>query len=217
MSLEFCIKMCVFARLTNATSSKSLPYVTIICGAENSTAIVAIMVNRVKIIKQSLSTTMAANFQSFVTSAASSSFLYFSVITRISLRMSESSRWDPIQLCTICGSSCPPPPDTLRKPVVLEDCNVPVWRKSSSISNTLARRLLEDRSFSSSSLSCSVLRGSGSPLGLLILKIHGIHCRNISLTYGTKQQYQSTSLVQVANIERQHKLSEHKFMTQITN
>lgn len=50
-------------------------YETIICGADSNTAMVAMMVNRVKIIRHSLSTTMAANFQSRDTSADSSSFL----------------------------------------------------------------------------------------------------------------------------------------------
>lgn len=56
----------------------SLPpqsYDTMMCGAENSTANVAMIVNSVNIIRHSLSTTMAANFQSLVMSAATSSFL----------------------------------------------------------------------------------------------------------------------------------------------
>lgn len=44
------------------------------CGAENSTANVAIIVNNVKIIRHNRSTTMAANFQSRVMSPVSSSF-----------------------------------------------------------------------------------------------------------------------------------------------
>lgn len=49
-------------------------YDTMICGAENSTARVAMIVKSVKIIRHNLSTTMAANFQSLVMSAAMSSF-----------------------------------------------------------------------------------------------------------------------------------------------
>lgn len=48
-------------------------YDTMMCGADSSTASVAMIVNRVKIIRHSLSTTMAANFQSRETSASSSS------------------------------------------------------------------------------------------------------------------------------------------------
>lgn len=44
-------------------------------GAENSTDTVAMIVNSVKIIRHKRSTTIAANFQSFVISAFSSSFL----------------------------------------------------------------------------------------------------------------------------------------------
>lgn len=43
-------------------------------GAENNTASVAINVNNVKMIRHSRSTTIAANFQSFVTTLSSSSF-----------------------------------------------------------------------------------------------------------------------------------------------
>lgn len=48
-------------------------YDTIKCGAENNTATVAIIVNSVKIIRHKRSTTIAANFQSLVTSLFSSS------------------------------------------------------------------------------------------------------------------------------------------------
>lgn len=48
-------------------------YDTMMCGADSSTASVAMIVNRVKIIRHSLSTTMAANFQSREMSASSSS------------------------------------------------------------------------------------------------------------------------------------------------
>lgn len=43
-------------------------------GAENNTATVEIIVNKVKMIRHNRSTTIAANFQSFVISVVSSSF-----------------------------------------------------------------------------------------------------------------------------------------------
>ncbi|KYN19475.1 hypothetical protein ALC57_08242, partial [Trachymyrmex cornetzi] len=42
-----------------------LNHVTIICGADSRTVMVAMMVNRVKMIRHILSITIAANFQSF--------------------------------------------------------------------------------------------------------------------------------------------------------
>ncbi|KAK4294203.1 hypothetical protein Pmani_033156 [Petrolisthes manimaculis] len=42
-------------------------YGTIMCGAERSTATVAVMVKSVKMMRHSRSTTIAANFQSFLT------------------------------------------------------------------------------------------------------------------------------------------------------
>lgn len=48
-------------------------YDTMMWGADSNTASVAMIVNRVKIIRHSLSTTMAANFQSREISASSSS------------------------------------------------------------------------------------------------------------------------------------------------
>lgn len=55
------------------TRRRAARYDTMMCGADSSTARVAMIVNRVKIIRHSLSTTMAANFQSRETSASSSS------------------------------------------------------------------------------------------------------------------------------------------------
>lgn len=75
------------------------------CGAEKSTAIVAMMVKSVKRIRQMRSTTMAANFQSLHTRDSSSSVLIFSVITRSSLRIPDSSRWEPKQLWSDMVSS----------------------------------------------------------------------------------------------------------------
>lgn len=155
-------------------------------GAEASTATVAMMVNRVKTMRQSLSTTIAANFHSFVISAASSSFRILSVIIRSSFRMSESSRWAPRQgwwlTVAAIGSSCEPP---IRHPGV--ECGVRsvAGLKSSSISRTFASRLLEDRSFNSISriwsrilaVAAIVFNVILSP-GRLILRNHGSHCRN---------------------------------------
>ena len=50
-------------------------------GAAARTATVAMTVKAVKVMRQSLSSTMAANFQSFSIAAASSSSLNLSVIT----------------------------------------------------------------------------------------------------------------------------------------
>ena len=53
------------------------------CGAEINTANVAIIVNKVNIIRHSRSTTIAANFQSFVISPFSSSFFNCVYIVRL--------------------------------------------------------------------------------------------------------------------------------------
>ena len=55
----------------------------------------AIIVNAVKVSKHSLSSTMAANFQSFSIAAVSSSSLILSVMTRNSFRIRLSSRNAP--------------------------------------------------------------------------------------------------------------------------
>ena len=70
-------------------------YVTMMWGADMSTANVATMVNRVKVIRHSLSKTIAANFQSFSMAAVSSSSRILSVITRISFSIRLSSLWTP--------------------------------------------------------------------------------------------------------------------------
>ena len=70
-------------------------YVTMTWGADTSRRMVAITVNNVKIIRHSLSSTMAANFQSHSVVPASSSFRIFSVITLSSFRMRVSSRTQP--------------------------------------------------------------------------------------------------------------------------
>ena len=73
-----------------------LVYLTITCGAAASTARVAMIVNRVKVIRQSLSSTIAANFQSPSIDADSSSSRILSVITLISFKMRLSSRGTPV-------------------------------------------------------------------------------------------------------------------------
>ncbi len=103
-------------------------------GAESRTTTVATTVNRVKMMRQMRSRTMAANFQSLVTSRSSSFFRILSVMNRISLRIKESSRWDPARHgCDGCDvsviefrSSNPIPTPALRKKPV------PVLRSSSS-------------------------------------------------------------------------------------
>lgn len=72
-----------------------LVYLTITWGAAARTASVAMMVNSVKVMRQSLSRTMAANFQSPSTAADSSSSRILSVITFISFRIRLSSRGTP--------------------------------------------------------------------------------------------------------------------------
>ena len=173
------------------------------CGAEKSTAIVAITVNSVKMMRHSLSTTMAANFQSFVTSAASSSFLNLSVITRSSLRIRVSSRWGPKHEDPPpppCSSVPPPPPPSSwwawaprRNPAAdtaLDVWSVPPWcLKSSSMSSTLARRLLEERSFSYSSRICSdFLDESDSLQGRLIRSKQGSQCKKMVFIWNTSHQ-----------------------------
>jgi len=64
-------------------------------GAARSVAIVAIMVNAVKKIKHNLSSTIAANFQSFSNAAESSSSLILSVITLSSFNMRLNSLMAP--------------------------------------------------------------------------------------------------------------------------
>ena len=66
-------------------------YVTITWGAAASTATVATIVNNVKTIRQSLSRTMAANFQSFSMAALSSSSLILSVMIFISFKIRLNS------------------------------------------------------------------------------------------------------------------------------
>ena len=71
-------------------------YLTITWGAAARTARVATIVNRVKVIKQRRSRTMAANFQSLSIALLSSSSRILSVITFISLRMRLSSLGTPL-------------------------------------------------------------------------------------------------------------------------
>ena len=66
------------------------------CGAVVSRTTVAITVKKVKRMRQSLSNTIAANFQSHSVSEAFSSFLIFSVITRSSFKINESSLTAPL-------------------------------------------------------------------------------------------------------------------------
>merc|ERR1719278_240889 len=61
------------------------------CGAVMRRAAVASIVNPVKVIRQSRSSTIAANFQSFSIASSSSSAFSLSVSTRSSLRIMVSS------------------------------------------------------------------------------------------------------------------------------
>lgn len=65
------------------------------CGADNNTAMVATMVNIVNVMRHNLSSTIAANFQSFSMAAVSSSSLILSVMILISFKMRLNSRWTP--------------------------------------------------------------------------------------------------------------------------
>lgn len=68
-------------------------YSTKTCGAVLSTITVAMKVKAVKKMRQSLSSTMAANLQSARIAAASSSSLILSVTILSSLRIRLSSLW----------------------------------------------------------------------------------------------------------------------------
>ena len=65
-----------------------------ICGAEQSTASVVTNVNVVKVIRQNLSITIAANFQSETTSFSSSDIFILFVMYLSSLRIHWSSLFD---------------------------------------------------------------------------------------------------------------------------
>lgn len=93
----------------------SLLYLTMTCGAAARTARVAMMVNSVKVIKQSRSRTIAANFQSLSIALASSSSRILSVITLISFNIKLSSLGTPLGYVVLTGSSLwGTEPDTLR-------------------------------------------------------------------------------------------------------
>lgn len=165
-------------------------YCTIMCGADRSTATVAMMVNIVKMMRQNLSTTIAANFQSLMTSASSSAFFIRLVINCSSRRMFWSSRCVP-ELGNAPDSSMVvarmnPEPRFVVTVALGPPAAPPVvtLRKSSSMSSTLARRLFDDLSFNSSSFILLfiriVLRVIFLP-GRLIPRIHGNHCRNTDL------------------------------------
>lgn len=153
------------------------------CGADSNTATVAIIVNIVKMIKQKRSTTIAANFQSLITSASSSDFFILLVMNCSSRRMFWRSRCVPelgIAVSSmVVGWRMKPPP----RAVVIEALLPPAdtLRKSSSMSRTFASRLFDERSFSSSSFIRlfirMVLRVIFLP-GLLIPSIQGSHWRN---------------------------------------
>lgn len=78
------------------SSDCPLVYLTITWGAAARTARVAMMVNKVNVIRQRRSRTMAANFQSPSMEADSSSSRILSVITLIYFKMRESSLGTPV-------------------------------------------------------------------------------------------------------------------------
>ena len=79
---EFAIveKRCSVKVFSERKSTPLIAYVTITWGAAARTAKVAIMVKRVNVIRQSRSSTIAANFQSFSVAADSSSSLSITII-----------------------------------------------------------------------------------------------------------------------------------------
>jgi hypothetical protein len=161
-------------------------YSTMMCGADRSTATVATTVNRVNIIKQKRSTTIAANFQSLMRSAFSSACRIRPEMNCSSRKMSCSSRCDDEQVptCDTASSSvdadmpcrkAPPPP---------------ICRKSSSMSSTLASKLLDERSLSSSSFFCLCILIVRSVIffpGRLIRRNHGNQCRSTVFTCGKEK------------------------------
>lgn len=174
---------------------KGRPYWTIMCGADSSTATVAIIVNKVNMMRQKRSTTMAANFQSLMTSASSSAFRIRAVMNCSSLRMSCRSRCEPLlgiaASSMVVGCRRKPAP----KLVVTDPVFAPpdTFLKSSSMSSTLASKLLDERSFSSSSFIRLfiriVLRVIFFP-GRPILRNHGNHCKKTDLICNRKCQHQ---------------------------
>lgn len=173
-------------------------YCTMMCGADRSTATVAMMVNIVKMMRQNLSTTMAANFQSLMTSASSSAFFIRLVMNCSSRKMFCSSRCVP-ELGNAPDSSMVvarmnPEPRFVVTVALGPPAAPPVvtLRKSSSMSNTFARRLFDDLSFNSNSFirlfMRIVLRVIFFP-GRLIPRIHGNHCRNTDLICNVQQNH----------------------------
>lgn len=147
------------------------------CGADSRTATVAITVNMVKMMRQNRSTTMAANFQSLIMSASSSLFRMRPVINCSSRRMACSSR----VAVPHPGASSRCADDLRKLALTVLGAICACARKSSSMSSTLASRLLDERSFSSNSfillLIIIVLRVIFFP-GRDIPRIQGSHCRN---------------------------------------
>ena len=164
-----------------------------ICGADSRTATVAMMVNIVKMMRQKRSTTIAANFQSLITSASSSAFFIRFVMNWSSRRMLWRSRWVPelgiAASSMVVGCLMKPLP---RLVVIVALFPPETLRKSSSMSSTLASKLLEDRSFSSNSfmrlLISIVLRVIFLP-GRLMPSIQGSHCRNTVLICKCESRY----------------------------
>lgn len=137
----------------------------------------------VKIMRQNRSTTIAANFQSLITSASSSAFFMRLVMNCNSRKMFCRSRCpaDPgIAVSSIVvGCLMKPGPRLVVMVALLPPLVAPeTLLKSSSISRTLASKLLEERSFSSNSFILLFMRIVFRVIflpGLLIPNIHGSH------------------------------------------
>uniref|UniRef100_A0A2M4D6R6 Putative secreted protein n=1 Tax=Anopheles darlingi TaxID=43151 RepID=A0A2M4D6R6_ANODA len=139
------------------------------------------------VVNAILSTTIAANFQSLMSSASSSAFRM-----RLVMNCSSFSMWCK-SLCVqpvlvFCSSTVVRRVKT-EPPMAVVEPDMPEHgcRKSSSMSSTFASNDFEDRSFSSSSfmrlLSMIVLRVIFLP-GRPIRRIHGSHWRKTDLIHG---------------------------------
>lgn len=168
--------------ISQVESTSKTGYWTMMCGADSNTATVAITVNNVNTIRQNLSTTMAANFQSLPTSCSSSFFLILLVMNCSSRRIVCSSLWavEHPDVSSICE---------LRRKLALTVLAATWVRKSSSMSNTFANKLLDERSFNSNSFILLLINIVFLVIflpGLDIPNIQGNHWRNTLLIWNTQ-------------------------------
>lgn len=86
-SYSYSILLSLRMTVSSLQAVDSVTYCTMMCGADSNTVTVAMIVNRVKTIKQNRSTTIAANFQSLIKSASSSRFFMRPVMNCSSFRI----------------------------------------------------------------------------------------------------------------------------------